>query len=136
MSKISIVIPMYNVEKYIDDCLTSIINQTFKDIEIICIDDGSSDKTLDIANKYKKNDKRISIYKQQHAGVSIARNKGLDKATGKYILFFDSDDILDLNALEDLYNILEKEKLDTLFGASYADFAKFVSEYSFDEINK
>ena len=92
---ISIIIPVYNSEKYLKECLDSIINQTYNNLEIIIIDDESSDNTIDIINKY--NDSRIKIYRKNNEGVSEARNLGLSKVTGDYILFIDSDDYLSNN---------------------------------------
>ena len=85
MSKVSIIIPVYNVEKYLDKCLKSVLNQTYKNIEIIVINDGSTDNSLKICKKYK--DKRIVLIDKENGGVSSARNKGLELASGKYITF-------------------------------------------------
>lgn len=92
--KFSIIIPVYNAEKYIDSCLSSIIKQSYKNYEIIVIDDGSTDRTLDICQRYKKNntDINIIVYHQENTGVSAARNRGIKLATGKYIIFVDADD--------------------------------------------
>lgn len=116
MIKVSVIIPVYNVEKYLDECLKSIINQSLKDIEIICINDGSTDNSLAILEAYEKRDSRIRIISQENAGLSCARNKGLSLSNGKYIYFMDSDDILEESALEELYELSEKENLDlTIF---------------------
>ena len=112
MTKISVIIPVYNTEKYLKECLDSIINQTLKDIEIICINDGSTDKSLDILNSYAKSDKRVKIFSQENQGQGVARNYGLSIATGDYIHFMDSDDILELNTLEDTYKLCEEKDLD------------------------
>ena len=101
MTKISIIVPVYNAEKYIGRCLHSLINQTLKDIEIIVIDDGSKDNTNKILQKYKD---RIKIIKQKNSGVATARNKGLEIATGEYIYFVDSDDWIEKDTLEKLYS--------------------------------
>ncbi len=98
--KISIVIPVYNVEKYLHQCLKSVINQTYKNLEIICINDGSKDNSLNILNEYLKKDNRIIIVNQKNSGVSSARNKGIRLSTGDFISFIDSDDYLDLNVYE------------------------------------
>ena len=113
--KVSVVIPCYNVENYLEKCLDSIINQTLKEIEIIVVNDGSTDSTLKILKEYLKKDDRIILIDQKNSGLATSRNNGTDKATGKYIYYIDSDDYLDLTALEELYEKLEKEKLDTLF---------------------
>ena len=88
-SKVSIVVPIYNKELYLQECLESIINQTFNDIEIICIDDGSTDNSLKMIKEYAKKDSRIKLIPQQNQGVSIARNNGIKHANGEYILFVD-----------------------------------------------
>jgi glycosyltransferase involved in cell wall biosynthesis len=90
---ISVIIPIFNSGKYISSCLNSVINQTFKNIEIICIDDGSKDKSLKIVENYSKLDERIIIISQKNKGSGIARNKGIKKSKGKYIAFMDSDDL-------------------------------------------
>ena len=92
--KISVIIPVYNSEKYLNECINSIINQSLKEIEIICINDGSYDNSLNILNYYKKIDNRIIIINQKNKGVNSARNSGLKIAKGEFILFFDSDDQL------------------------------------------
>ena len=112
MVEISIVIPVYNVEKYLMECLDSAVNQTFKDIEIICINDGSTDRSLDILKEYQESDDRIIIFNQENQGPGAARNLGINKSKGKYVYFLDSDDYLELNALEKLYNICEEKSLD------------------------
>lgn len=92
MKKISIILPIYNVEKYLGECLDSILSQTLKDIEIICVNDGSSDNCLSIIEKYKKIDDRIVIINQENQGSGTARNNGLKVAKGEYIVFMDPDD--------------------------------------------
>ena len=103
--KISIIIPVYNVEKYISQCLESAINQSLKDIEIIIVDDCGSDKSMDIAKEYAKNDSRIKIIKNsQNQGPFTSRNNAVLAANGEYLVFLDSDDFLDLRACEIAYN--------------------------------
>ena len=114
MVEISVIIPAYNVGQYIDKCLDSVINQTFEDIEIICIDDGSTDNTLDIIKSYAKDDNRIKFIHQENRGLSASRNVGLNNSKGKYICFLDSDDFLDLDALKKTYDICEDKNLDFL----------------------
>ena len=92
--KLSIIMPVYNVEDYLDEALNSAESQTLKDIEIICVNDGSTDNSLAILEKHAKKDKRIKVINQENQGVSKARNAGMKAATGKYIYFFDSDDVL------------------------------------------
>lgn len=101
-SKISIIIPIYNTDKYLPTCLDSIIAQTYKNIEIICINDGSPDNSLQILEKYAQKDSRMKIINQENKGVSVARNNGTNNATGEYILFVDADDWLELNCCEQL----------------------------------
>lgn len=105
MVDISIIVPSYNVEKYISLCLDSLVNQTKKEIEIIAIDDGSTDNTLNILNKYKKNyPNKIRVISQANHGLSITRNTGIKLSTGKYIAFVDGDDEIDLELFEKLWN--------------------------------
>lgn len=104
MVKVSIIVPVYNVDNYLEKCLDSLINQTLKDIEIICVNDGSTDNSLEILEKYSQKDNRIIIINQDNAGVSVARNSGMKIAKGQYIGFVDSDDWVDLDFYEKLYN--------------------------------
>lgn len=101
---ISVIIPIYNVEKYLEKCLESVINQTYKKIEIILVNDGSTDESLNICKKYSKSDNRITIINQKNAGVSNARNAGIKKANGDYIIFIDPDDYININMLQILYD--------------------------------
>ena len=103
MAEISVIVPVYNVENYLEKCLDTIVNQTFSDIEIVCVNDGSTDNSRKILEKYKENDSRIIIIDKENGGLSSARNAGLKVATGKYISFIDSDDWVDLTMLEKLY---------------------------------
>lgn len=104
MIDISIIIPVYNSEKYLHRCLTSAVNQTLKNIEIICINDGSTDDSLNILKEFAMNDTRIKIITKQNSGVAKARNTGLSVATGIYIGFIDSDDYVDNTYFEELYS--------------------------------
>ena len=112
MAKVSIIIPTYNVEEYLEECMDSVVRQTLQDIEIICINDGSTDGSLEILKRYAQNDKRIIIVDKENGGYGIGMNIGLDKATGEYIGIVEPDDFVPLNMYEDLYNIAEKENLD------------------------
>ena len=114
MTKVSVVIPVYNVEDYLEECLESVINQTLKDIEIICINDGSTDNSLNILEAYAENDNRIKIFSQENSGLSASRNHGKKLSQGEYIYFIDSDDYLELNALEKLYDMAMSLDLDIL----------------------
>ena len=101
---ISIIIPIYNAEKYIDKCISSVIKQTYQNLEIILVDDGSTDFSRKIVDNYKKRDKRITVKHITNSGVSAARNIGLSIASGKYIGFVDSDDYIETTMIEELYN--------------------------------
>lgn len=102
MVKISVIVPVHNVEMYLEECLESIVNQTFTDIEVICINDGSTDGSLDILNEYQKRDSRIRIISQENRGAGASRNIALEHACGEYVYFMDSDDYLELTAFEEL----------------------------------
>ena len=112
MVKVSVIIPVYNNEKYLKECLESICNQTLSDIEIICVNDGSEDGSLKIIEEYKKKDDRIILINQDNLGVSAARNNGLKIATGEYIGFVDSDDYVDEDYYEKLYNAAKQNDFD------------------------
>lgn len=112
LAEISVIIPVYNVESYLRECLDSLVNQTFEDTEIICVDDGSDDSSLDILKEYEAKDNRFKVFENSHEGPSAARNTGLDNAGGKYIYFMDSDDFIEADALEKLYGIAEKNGTD------------------------
>lgn len=116
MPKVSVIVPVYNVEKFLKRCLDSIIYQTLEDIEIICINDGSTDESSDILKMYKAVDDRIIVINQNNAGQSAARNKGIDIAKGEYIGFVDSDDWIDLEFYEKLYNSAKKYDADIAVG--------------------
>ncbi len=112
MPKVSVIIPVYNVEKYLRECLDSVVNQTLTDIEIICVDDGSTDNSLQILKEYANKDDRIKIIQQQNQGAGLSRNNGLKSATSDYTIFLDSDDYFELNMLEKLYNNALNENAD------------------------
>ena len=107
--KISVIIPVYNSQKYIRECLESIINQTYKNIEIIIVNDGSGDNSLEIMKKYKELDERVIIINKTNEGVSIARNVGIDVSTSDWIMFVDSDDYLQNNAVENFAKNIEND---------------------------
>lgn len=111
---VSVIIPVFNVEAYLKECLDSIINQTFSNIEIICVDDGSTDSSADILKEYSTRDNRITIITKENGGLSSARNAGIDIANGEYITFLDSDDYLETNAIQQLYDKASSEQLDIL----------------------
>lgn len=110
--KISVIIPCYNIEKYIEDTIGSVFSQTYKNIEIIAIDDGSTDTTLQKLQKLSVKDKRLKIYTKENEGVSKARNKGLDLSTGDYIYFLDGDDTIDINFFQDAMEKLMNEAVE------------------------
>ena len=111
--KISVIIPVYNVEKYIRQCLESVINQTLKNIEIIVVNDGTKDNSMKIAEEYLS-DKRIRIINKENGGQSSARNAGMREAKGKYICFIDSDDFIEKTMMEELYNKIEETNSDVV----------------------
>lgn len=116
MTKISVIIPVYNTELYLKECLDSVINQTLKEIEIICINDGSTDNSSEILKEYQGKDNRVVVINQENKGLSEARNSGLKIAKGEYILFLDSDDFYYKNSsLEEVYNRIKSDKSDVLF---------------------
>ena len=117
--KITIIIPMYNTEEYIEKCIKSAINQTYKNLEIIIINDGSIDNGLQICERLKKEDNRIKIINQENRGVSDARNTGLEAATGEYIGFIDSDDFIEENMYEKLMGYMEKYNADLVSARAY-----------------
>ena len=112
---VSVILPIYNVEKYLGKCIDSILNQTLEDIEIICVDDGSTDDSIEIIKKYIQIDPRIILVTQEHGGAGKARNKGLDIAKGEYLAFLDSDDFFEKNMLEDSVKICKTENCDFVF---------------------
>ena len=112
MSKISVIVPVYNVEKFIKRCLDSIINQTTKDLEIILVNDGSTDNSGKICDEYAKLDNRITVIHKENGGISSARNIGLDVATGEWIAFVDSDDYIEKDMYEVLYKTAIEKNVD------------------------
>ena len=118
MPYLSIIVPVYNVEQYLDECLSSIINQTYTDWECICVNDGSTDKSCQILERYAEQDSRIRLISQENKGLAATRSEGMLWAKGKFIIFVDSDDYLDTNACEQLVLIAETHNMDVL-GYSY-----------------
>jgi len=112
--KISVIVPVYNVEKYIKECMDSLVEQTFEDYEIIVVDDGTPDNSMDYVLKLQKVYENIIVVRRENGGLSAARNTGLEYARGEYVLFCDSDDSLDRNCLSLLYNEAVNKKLDLL----------------------
>ena len=106
---ISIIVPCYNVEKYIERCVTSLVNQTYTNIEIILVDDGSTDSTGELCDNYEKADNRIKVIHKKNGGLSDARNAGMKVAIGNYFFFVDSDDFISTDTIKFLYeNLLDK----------------------------
>jgi len=112
--KVSILVPIFNVEKYLRQCLDSVANQSLKDIEIICIDDGSTDSSLEIIQSYARKDPRFIVITKKNSGYGDSMNKGLEKARGEYIGIVESDDWADIDMFESLYNIANKNKVDVV----------------------
>ena len=112
MPKVSIIVPVYNVEKYLNACLESLKNQTLKDIEVICVNDGSTDNSLSILESFAKNDRRFIVINQENGGRSLARNAGLKKASSSYIMFCDSDDLYDEKMCEKMVKVMDKYEVD------------------------
>ncbi len=110
--KVSVIMPVYNAEDYLRPAIDSVLDQTLKEIEIICVDDGSTDHSLEIIKEYRKNDARVRIITENNAGPSIARNKGLARARGEYIVFLDADDFSEITMLEELYELAKRDELD------------------------
>lgn len=113
---ISVIIPVYNVEKYLRECMDSVITQTYKNLEIILVDDGSPDKSGEICDEYSKKDSRVKVLHKENTGLSGARNAGMEQATGKYIMFLDSDDYLEVDSCEKLYREIERTNSDYVVG--------------------
>ena len=101
--KVSVIIPVYNVEKYLRECIDSILNQTLHELELICVDDGSTDGSLEILQAYEKKDNRVTVLTQHNQGAGAARNKGLQIAKGEYLSFLDADDFFAPGMLEEAY---------------------------------
>ena len=111
---ISIIVPVYNVEKYLEKCVNSIVNQTYKNLEIILVDDGATDNSGKLCDELAKIDNRIKVYHKENGGLSDARNYGVERATGDYIGFVDSDDYIDSEMYEELYEAIKKENVDVV----------------------
>lgn len=130
--KVSVIIPIYNVEEYLEECLVSAINQTLKEIEIICVNDGTPDNSMSIVEKYK-DDERIVVVNKQNGGLSSARNAGIAVAKGEYVYFLDSDDYIVPECLENLYNDAKEKNLDIIFfdAESFFESKKLEREQAF-----
>lgn len=131
MAKVSVIVPIYNVEMYLNEALDSLQQQTLKDIEIICINDGSKDNSLAIMREYAKNDNRFVIIDKENGGYGKGMNSGLDRATGEYIGILEPDDYVPLNMYEDLYEIAKKHNLDMV----KADFYRFTTDENTQDVH-
>ena len=110
--KVSIIIPVYNVEKYLEKCIKSVLNQTYQNLEIILVDDGSKDKSAIICDEYMVKDNRITVIHKQNGGLSSARNAGIEVATGEAVFFLDSDDYISKECIEKLVKLMKKNSAD------------------------
>lgn len=111
---VSVIVAIYNIDKYLDDCIRSIIKQSYKNLEILLVNDGSTDNSEEICKKWAKKDNRIILCSQENQGLSVVRNQGIKKALGKYTLFVDGDDVLDLNMIMQLVHHIQKAKCDLI----------------------
>ena len=118
---VTVIIPVYNVEKYINRCLDSVIRQTYKNLEIIIVNDGSTDNSGKMCDEYAKLDNRIIVIHKDNGGLSQARNIGIEKSTGEYICFIDSDDYVELNMIEDLYNACAKNEVKMVWANKFRE---------------
>jgi len=121
---LSIVVPIYNVEQYLAQCIESLVNQTYRNIEIICVDDGSPDKSIDILNRYASKDSRVKVFQKRNGGQSDARNYGLTQISGDYFMFVDGDDWLDLDTCKSAVQAIVKHNTDCLMFSYTKEFAK------------
>ena len=112
---ISVIVPVYNTEKYVAKCLESILGNTYTNIEVLCVDDGSTDDSLKVIESFSQKDNRVKVISQKNSGVSAARNNGIMQANGEYIAFVDSDDIVSKYYFESLYELAKKEVADIVF---------------------
>jgi len=130
--EVSIIVPIYNVEQYLERCLESLINQTFKDIEIIALNNGSTDNSLNILKKYESKDTRLKIINSDNRGVSDARNRGINEANGKYVVFVDSDDWIENNMIEVLHNTIIENDCDLVMCTYVREFENHSKEKVFN----
>lgn len=131
--KISVIVPVYNTSKFLKKCLDSILDQSLKEIEIIIVNDGSTDNSLEIIKTYYEKDKRIKVINQKNMGLSGARNSGIKLAKGEYILHIDSDDWIEKDYLKDMYELAKKEGADIVISDFYMDYMERKIEYIIDQ---
>ncbi len=129
MVKVSVIIPFYNVEKYLSNTLSSVLAQEFENLEVILINDGSTDQSESIANKFVDSNKNITLFSQDNKGVGAARNAGIQNANGKYLLFLDSDDYLEVKAIETLFKRCDALNLDVLMFDAETVFDENLSDF-------
>lgn len=137
IEKISIIVPVYNAELYLPQCIDSLLNQTLKNIEIICVNDGSSDNSIDLLNEYALKDNRIRVIDKENNGVSQARNDALRIATGEYIMFVDADDWVDFNTCEKALMIIKKHNADVIMWSYVSENAgnqSFKTIFEFEQV--
>lgn len=128
--EISVIVPVYNAEKFLNQCIDSILTQDFSDFELLLIDDGSKDKSGKICDAYAQKDRRVKVFHKENEGVSAARNLGIDNAKGEYIAFIDSDDYIDA----DYFSILMKDDIFDLVVTGYTEIYPFKNSFSFDNV--
>lgn len=121
---VSVIIPCYNVENYIKNCINSVVGQTQENIEIICVDDGSTDNTCSIIKMFQEKDDRIKLISKRNEGVSVARNIGIKESTGEYLMFLDSDDYIDKNMIKDMYRKAKEKDIDIVKCTRYDVYPK------------
>lgn len=124
MEKVSVIVPVYNAEDYLEQCLNSILEQTYDNIELILVNDGATDKSAQICERYKEQDHRVKVYHKTNGGVSSSRNRALESVTGDFILFVDCDDWLEKDHIEQLYQLLKKTDADIAIG----NFVQFLED--------
>ena len=124
MEKISVIVPVYMSELYLEKCLDSIVQQTYQNLEIILINDGSTDGSAAICQRYQNQDERVKVYHKRNGGVSSSRNRALEVVTGDYIVFVDNDDWLELDHIQNLYDLLKKTDADIAIG----NFTQFLDD--------
>jgi glycosyltransferase involved in cell wall biosynthesis len=137
--KVSVIVPVYNVYEYIEKCLDSLVNQTYKNIEIILINDGSTDNSLDIIKKYQKKHENIIVINQENHGQGYARNKGIEKSNGEFIMFVDSDDYVDTDIVKKLVGSIKDNdavvcNIYKVINENLLEFHNYL-EYGSDKIN-
>ena len=128
MPKVSVIVPTYNVSQYLDECMTSLINQTLEDMEFICVNDGSTDHSLEILQTYAAADQRVKIIDKPHGGYGKAMNVGLDNCTGEYIGILEPDDYVKTSMYGDLYELAEKYDLSDMVCLGKEDESESASE--------